>query len=414
MTFTSILKDLREFLAPIFTTLFNKAIAENQYPNSLKLTKVIELFKKEDRSNPSKYRPISLLPIIAKVLDKIINTQVMIHMLKHKILSATQYAYRPKSSTSMALQTVINRIHTNATKRLPVLAIYLDLSKAFDTGSHDKLLHKLQHNFNFTPGALNFFKSYLHNRQQSTHTQHAQSTFRTITYGIPQGSCLSPTLFILYINDIIHSVTHSKVYTYADDTTLIISTEDMTTLQTLAQTELSSLISYFHHNNLVPNAKKTFYTIFHPKTAEVILEIGDVTLQHKKSTRLLGVMVQQNRKMDETVAITVKKMQPVVYSFTYANKFLSTEWMRRLYFTHIYPHFLHAFSVWGTDNPRATYIQPLIKLQKKVVRILFRAHPRTPTKPLMHKLQILNITNLYIYRVCLETHPYIYTTDNIT
>ena len=125
-------------------------------------------------------------------------------------------------------------------------------------------------------------------------------------------------------------------------------------------------------------------------------------------------MVQQNRKMDETVAITVKKMQPVVYSFTYANKFLSTEWMRRLYFTHIYPHFLHAFSVWGTDNPRATYIQPLIKLQKKVVRILFRAHPRTSTKPLMHKLQILNITNLYIYRVCLETHPYIYTTDNIT
>ena len=125
----AILKNLREFRAPIFTTLFNKAIAENQYPNSLKLTKVIELFKKEDRSNPSKYRPISLLPIIAKVLDKIINTQVMTHMLKHKILSATQYAYRPKSSTSMALQTVINRIHTNATKRLPVLAIYLDKLK---------------------------------------------------------------------------------------------------------------------------------------------------------------------------------------------------------------------------------------------------------------------------------------------
>ena len=97
-------------------------------------------------------------------------------------------------------------------------------------------------------------------------TQHAQSSFKTITHGIPQGSTLSTTFFLLYINDIIKTVPSSTIYTYADDTTLIVTAPTLEALQKFAQSELSSLINYFYSNNLVPNATKTVYSIFYPRT----------------------------------------------------------------------------------------------------------------------------------------------------
>jgi len=170
----------------------------------------------------------------------------MEHLTKHNIISPTQYAFRPNSNTTLALQTVLDEIHRHTSDNNPTLAIYVDLSKAYDTISHEKLLHKLRHDFNFTAPTVAFFSSYFRNRIQSTHTQHAQSQKQTITHGIPQGSTLSTTFFLLYINDIIHTVPDSTVYTYADDTTLIITANTPEALRRLAQSELNNLISYFH------------------------------------------------------------------------------------------------------------------------------------------------------------------------
>lgn len=124
----TILKDLTPFISPILTTLFNKAIDENEYPDSLKLTKAIELYKSKDKTLPVNYRPISLLPIIAKLLDTIINEQVMQHLTKHNIISPTQYAFRPNSNCTLALQTILDNIAKNKAAHKPTLTIYLDLS----------------------------------------------------------------------------------------------------------------------------------------------------------------------------------------------------------------------------------------------------------------------------------------------
>jgi len=260
----TIMKDLSPFLAPILTAMFNRAIDNQEYPNPLKLTKVIELYKSGDKTDPANYRPISLLPIIAKLLDTLINNQIMQHLTKHNIISPTQYAFRPNSSTTLALQTIIDNIHQHTSRRHPTLAIYIDLSKAYDTVEHKKLLDKLQHDFNFAPSTVQFFKSYFQNRMQTTHTQFAQSQLRTITHGIPQGSTLSTTFFLLYINDIAQTTPEAPVYTYADDTTLIITASDTSTMQAKAQNALHKLIQYFHRNNLVPNASKTLFSVFSP------------------------------------------------------------------------------------------------------------------------------------------------------
>ena len=393
-------------LAPILSHLFNKSIDEQQYPDPLKVTKVIEPYKV--RSNPANYRPVSLLPIIAKVFDTLLNNQMMNHLVKHDIISPTQYAFRPNSSTTLALQTIVNQIHKHASKHSPLMAIYVDLSKAYDTISHKRLIHKLRHNFNFTESTTAFFASYFQNRQQQTHTQHAKSDTQIITHGVPQGSTLSTTFFLLYINDIIKTTTKSTVYTYADDTTLVITADNIQDLQKLAQTELTNLIKYFHINNLVPNPTKTVYTSFFPKNQPIHISIGETIIQQDKSAKLLGIYIQSDRKYSQTINNILKKLQPVMHSFRHANKLLSTEVMREQYFTHVYPHFILNTAVWGTNDSSKTYIQPLIKAQKKIIRLIKNLSPRAHTKPIMTELHILSITNLYTLRVCVEMHPFIY------
>jgi hypothetical protein len=413
----AIIKDLTPYLAPKLTKLFNQAIDENAYPDPLKVTKLIELYKAKDKTDPRNYRPISLLPIIAKVFDTLINNQIMQHLTKHNIISPTQFAFRPNSNTTLALQAVINHIHAQKNKHQPILGIYIDLSKAYDTISHEKLIHKLQHEFNFTHNTTTFFRSYFQNRQQSTHTQHAHSKTQTITHGIPQGSTLSTTFFLLYINNIIQTVPESKVYTYADDTTLIITADSIKDLQRLAQTELNSLINYFHTNNLVPNPTKTNFSVFYPKatdqTACPVIKIGDTILEQNAKAKLLGIMVQDDLKNKHTITLIRKKLQPTIQRFKYATKLLPTHWMKQLYYIHVYPHLTGCISVWGTDDHKATYMQPLIRTHKKIIRIIKNLPPRTHTKPLMTELKILNITNLYTHRVCLEMHPFIHETEQV-
>ena len=171
----TIIKDLTPFLAPILTVLINRSIDENDYPDSLKLTKAIELYKAKDKTLPENYRPISLLQIIAKLLDTIINRQHTNHLTRHDIISPTQYTSRPHSNCTLALQTIIDRAITHTEKHNPTLAIYIDLSRAYDTISHTKFINKLKHEFNFLPETLQFFASYFRNRKQSLHTQNAQS-----------------------------------------------------------------------------------------------------------------------------------------------------------------------------------------------------------------------------------------------
>jgi hypothetical protein len=404
----AIIKDLTDFLAPTLTTLFNRAIDENEYPDALKVTKLIELYKKKDRTLPENYRPISLLPIIAKLFDTLINKQIMHHITTHNVISSTQYAFRPNSNTTLALQTILDNIRRQTRTRKPILAIYIDLSKAYDTVEHEKLLYKLKHLYNFTDAAVAFFRSYLTNRQQSTHTQHAQSKMQTITHGIPQGSTLSTTFFLLYINNIIQTVPNSTVYTYADDTTLIVTTNTAQELQTLAQSELNQLIYYFHDNNLVPNATKTMYTVFNPTDSNLRLAVNNQQLTNTDHAKLLGITVQKNMKHKQTVASIVKKLQPAVQTFRHANKLLPRHTLKQLYYSLVYPHLIGAITVWGTAQDNKEYIQPLIRMQKKIVRLIMRQRPRTHTKPLMKQLQLHTLTSLYKLRVCAEIHPFIH------
>ena len=227
-----------------------------------------------------------------------------------------------------------------------------------------------------------------------------------ITHGIPQGSTLSTTFFLLYINDITSTVT-SPVYTYADDTTLVVTAADPQALQTLAQTQLTALVDYFHRNNLVPNPTKTNYSVFSTDKT-ITLKIQATTLQQNSSAPLLGITLQDNLKHHQTINKIIRKLQPTIHSFRYANKLLPTTTMIELYYSQVYPHLIGNISIWGSTNPQSTYLQPLIRTQKKIIRLIANKPPRTHTAPIMQKYRLHSLTSLYILRVCAEIRPFIH------
>ena len=165
------------------------------------------------------YRPISILPAVSKVFERIIFDQTYEHFKANGLFYASQYGFQKNHSTELAVLELVDRITQEMDSGTIPINIYLDLSKAFDTLDHDILLHKLSY-YGITGVAIDLFTSYLTNRKQYVEFNNKRSVYADITVGVPQGSILGPLLFIIYINDILFSSDIFKFIMYADDTTL--------------------------------------------------------------------------------------------------------------------------------------------------------------------------------------------------
>eukprot|EP00732_Lithocolla_globosa_P005086 Lithocolla_globosa_v1_NODE_5025_length_1317_cov_8.157686.p1 type:complete len:327 gc:universal NODE_5025_length_1317_cov_8.157686:268-1248(+) len=317
----AMVRRLNDVLTPIITTTFNNCVTQGRYPTHLTITRIAAIYKNKGHpSDPQFYRPISILPIIAKIFDTIINDQLMSHLLTHNILSKYNYAFRQQSDTTLALHTILDHLLQSTSKQQPTIAIFIDLTKAYDTISHTKLLDKLQHSYNFDPTTLALFTSYFTNRRQSTHTPYAHSSFQTITTGIPQGSTLSTTLFLLYINDIHLSTTHGQDYLYADDITYIATSTTVDLLQQHTQKDIDSLLHYLASNHLVPSPDKTTFTTFYPKTTQPIHPILNTPIKHHDTTQLLGIRLQRNYKHNEHATKIISKLRRTAYLLRQVNE----------------------------------------------------------------------------------------------
>ena len=209
-------------LAEPLTTLMNRTINEGILPIDWKHEVVTPIHKAGSKTDPSNFRPISVLPIFSKILERAVYGMVYKYLQEHILLSSYQSCFRRLHSTASCLTHVTNTLLHNVDKGLITGLVFLDLSKAFDTLDHQILLDKLS-KFGFNRSGIQWVSSYLTNRTQGIYINSIISEPLPVQHGVPQGSVLGPLLFILYINDIPLAVSSCSVELYVDDARIYFS-----------------------------------------------------------------------------------------------------------------------------------------------------------------------------------------------
>ena len=256
-----VIKKLSHVLSPALSRHFNHLMNVGCFPTVLKIGKISPIYKKDDEELLQNYRPVSTLPIFGKIFEKIIYSRLYGFLTSQGILHDRQFGFRKGHSTSHALNYSIHHI-TEALKRgCHVLGIFIDLSKAFDTIDHNILLHKLQ-NYGIRGEAHNLLKSYLSDRKQYVSILGETSESLPVLYGVPQGSCLGPLLFLIYINDLTKANENSRFVLFADDTNIFVVAKSRTELYKEANNILNLVHHYMMANKLHINSGKNCYIEF--------------------------------------------------------------------------------------------------------------------------------------------------------
>ena len=234
-----ILKSTSYVIAPYLAQLFNECMKEGVFPDIYKIAQVIPLFKGGDKEDMSSYRPISLLPALGKLFEKILSSRLISYFDHFNLLSPHQFGFRAKFSTEHAILDIYEKLLKNLDDGLSSCAIFLDLAKAFDSVSHDILLQKLE-KYGIRGNVLRLFTSYLDARKQFVKIDKNISNLIEIKFGVPQGSILGPLLFLIYINDLPNA---SKFFIrlFADDTFLCAQNNDIWELENEVNLEIEKV-----------------------------------------------------------------------------------------------------------------------------------------------------------------------------
>ena len=261
------LKQIATSIIKPLTIVINQVLNNGIFPDKLKIAKVVPIFKSGDCALTNNYRPISLLPVISKVIEKIIYTQLSLYFESNKLFSDSQYGFRPNHSTEQATLELTDRIISAMDNNDVPIGIFLDLSKAFDTIDHAILLSKLEH-YGVDGIPLQLVKSYLTNRKQYVKINEVNSNLLPINTGVPQGSILGPLLFIIYINDFARASSIFDFICYADDTTLFSTLNNLVNAQNInpdiiINKELAQINEWLEINKLSLNVTKTKFMVFH-------------------------------------------------------------------------------------------------------------------------------------------------------
>ena len=292
-------KNLAEVLSHPISLLINKSLSTGIVPNSMKLAKVIPIYKSKYSKLFSNYRPISLLPTLSKLLENVVHRRVYQFLKNKKILYSSQYGFRPGHSTINATTEFLWNTLQSIENNHKTLSVFLDLSKAFDTIDHSILLQKLEH-YGIRGLALDWFRSYISDRKQFVSYNNKDSDIMNMNCGVPQGSVLGPLLFIIYTNDVPHCLAHNKAIIFADDTTLFSSGNCVQELFNNMKTDLLELIDWFRANKLSLNLSKTNYVLFRKSTDntkienDLSLKIGDETITRASTVKFLGLHIDEH------------------------------------------------------------------------------------------------------------------------
>ena len=378
--------------------IFNCSLRYGIFPDKLKISKIVPLFKQGCKQNLNNYRPISILPTFSKILEKIIYNRLNIFLEFNEVLTESQFGFRTHRSTTSAVLSVTDHILKSFDEQKLTLGVFLDLSKAFDCVNHNILLRKLEH-YGVRGVALNLFESYLTGRQQFSFFKNEISRSNLVTHSVPQGSILGPVLFNIYINDITNATKTMKTTLFADDSCFYLSHNNPETLINIANNDLNSLNNWFVSNRLTLNIKKSHCIIFKrqinipPDLPKV--KINNVNIDMVDDTKFLGIIIQSNLKWTlhiQSIKNKLNKYSSIIYL---TRKSLDNSSLKLIYNSLVYSCLNYGNILWGR-SPKS-HTNCLRVAQKRVIRnIKFRSRFHH-TNDDFYNLGILKLNDINFY-----------------
>ena len=392
----NVLPQVAELVIDPLVYIFNLSFEQGIFPSKMIISKVIPLYKKSERTNPGNYRPISLLSIFSKILEKLMHKCLYSYLMKYNILFDLQFGFRENHSTILALIEIIDNIRKEIDCGNSVVGIYLDLSKAFDTVNHDKLLVKLN-NYGIRGIANLWFKSYLEGRSQLTFINSTYSDQMNVSVGVPQGSVLGPLLFLLYVNDIAHVLPENSIRLFADDTNVFITSNNVNTLQAKAQLALQNLCEWFCANELSLNISKTCFTLFSKKlkSSDISIDLNNSGIPCVESTKYLGVYLDKDLSFKTHTAYVKAKLTKMSGVFYYMSSFLQPCDIHRIYFAYIFPHIKYGIELYGMSSK--SNIKSIQGIQNKLVKTLCRSDQYDSPTALLKELEIFCVSDILTF-----------------
>ena len=394
-----LLKSIKSEISEAIAIIINQSILTGIFPDQLKLAKVKPLYKKGDNCCLNNYRPISLLPTLSKIFERVMYKQLYQYFNENKLLCEQQYGFRSQHSTELAalklVDYIIKEMDCNKKVKTPV-ALFLDLSKAFDTLTFDILLAKLKH-YGVHGKSLALIKHYLTNRSQYVQFENQESCIMEIKTGIPQGSILGPLFFSILINDLVNSSKMLSFLMYADDTTIYFNLEDFPVHNRHIEInrELDKVNTWLKVNKLSLNVEKTKCMLFHKRRQlnPIQFSINGRDIDVVSHFNYLGIILDENISWKKHVAMITNKLSKISgvlhrLKYIYPQNILET-----IYKSLFVPHLNYGLLLWGRN------LDSIAKFQKRAIRTITNSNFIVHSEPLLKELKLLNVYDMHDLKI---------------
>ncbi|CAK1602723.1 unnamed protein product [Parnassius mnemosyne] len=413
---SQLIKRAKNSLIPPITYMCNLCLKTGVFPDILKRALVHPIHKSGDRDSVENYRPISVLSALSKILEKVLNFRLTNFLKHNNIISDNQFGFVKGKSTEDATLILTETIAKHLDNKSKVIGVFLDLSKAFDTVSVPLLLHKMEM-IGVRGIALDIFRSYLSNRTQLVKIGDYTSLPATVSFGVPQGSVLGPTLFLVYVNSLCKiTLPNCKIISYADDTALIVHGKEWKDAQFHTEFALGKVMWWLSSNLLTLNVKKTRYITFTHRvstqpSAEFHLKAHTCEQQSKcncpilsRSThiRYLGLIIDYCLSWSAHISnltCRIRKLIPILRKLRNSADF---ETLLCVYYALAQSLLQYCILTWGGIGK--TTLLPLERAQRAILKVMLGKSLRYSTELIYKECSVLTVRQLFVMSVILRKH----------
>ena len=401
-----IIKLSSEIISSTLLDIINASFITGNFPDSLKSARIHPIHKGGAKCDPANYRPISILPVISKIIEKHVTKHLFGYLNTYQLLQKSQSGFRKHHSCNTALLKLVDNWLKSIDNGETVGAIFFDLRKAFDVVDHNLLLKKLSM-YKFDTISLHWIRSYLTGRRQCILENKIKSSFQSIKAGVPQGSVLGPVLFLLFINDLSLFIKEAYIEMYAVDATIHYANKCMDIVETTLQYGGIDFLNWCLSNNMHINLSKTSVmaigTRQNFKNSDLInIYLNDEILQKTDTQRLLSITTDKTLSWDFQIDSICLNIARRITLMKQLSKYVNRESLKQYYISYVLPIFDYGCIIWSRCS--VTNTSRLLKLQKRAARIILRCDILTPSENMFNELQWLSFPKRVQYHTIAMMH----------